>query len=145
MWEDYPYRSENLENISVFQYIENFRKGRLNTGISKGLQGYNFKEKHQEYTSHTSYLLSKTHVRSVNILPYHRFSEDSVPWKKQMVLAFSPWRYVTDSDEKRICFGNHLSDIGMSEDFVNLLYNLLLGKSSPHFDRYFEQIQKRKT
>ena len=59
MWEDYPYRSENLENISVFQYIENFRKGRLNTGSTKGLQGYNFMEKHREYMSHTSYLLSK--------------------------------------------------------------------------------------
>ena len=44
--------------------------------------------------------------------------------------------------KKDYAFGNHLSDIDMSEDFVNFLYNLLLGKSSPHFDRYFEQIQK---
>ena len=133
----------DIKQLFLFQYIENFVKCAQGQSSNSTII-FPFIEPHYQYRTHGVKLLGQKDIRSVNILPYNRFLEDSNQWKQQMIMAFLPWRYSNVDSDNGINFGGIHTEIQMSDKTILKLYDILKQIADPHFDRYINQLTKMK-
>ncbi len=75
-WLDYPFRSAKLNNVCLFEFVQNFTKIKETSHLEKQRHDPNnyfpFSEEHPQHPEYGSTMLHPNNTYAVNILPYNR-------------------------------------------------------------------------
>jgi hypothetical protein len=76
-WMDYPFRSSQLKNVCLFEFVQNFTKIGHRSYFAKHNADPNnyfpFQEGHPQYETFGMTMLHPNKTFAVNILPYNRY------------------------------------------------------------------------
>lgn len=142
-WIDYPFRHLDLINLSLWTVMQSFEKRTARNHERSGSRRtlFEFRDEHPEQATAGYVEMSRSRFRYLILLPYNRFSETSIPWRKQMILDFRPWSFTNANDHSRIVF-NDASTLPLerpTDEQINQAYNVLANAPPVNFDRFLTQ------